>query len=301
MRKRLAALALLLALCSGLCGCGRSAAAAIAAPERPPASAAPLPEREDPAGCTPVPVYFDTLLSARGYEKLGSLFVPMNALGRYLGQETEWSGDGESFTLQIGPLRVQGERGREYFSASGRYVYAPEGWLTHEGALYLSERAADKLFQLASWQDEAGLHFGTDGAELLRGGENYYELNFPEEELYWLSHIINAEAKGEPLAGQIAVGNVVMNRVRSERFPDTVFEVIYDTEHAIQFEPVALGGIREDPCEQALIASYLVLEGANIVGDCLYFVNPEYGSYWFDSALELQAVIGHHNFYTDKE
>ena len=50
-----------------------------------------------------------------------------------------------------------------------------------------------------------------------------------------------------------------------------------------------------------MIASYLVLEGANVVGDCLYFVNPAYGSAWFDNTLELRATIGHHNFYADKD
>ena len=101
----------------------------------------------------------------------------------------------------------------------------------------------------------------------------------------------------EPLEGQIGVGNVVMNRVNDPRFPGNVFSVIYDTEHTIQFEPIALGGIREDPTEQAQLAAWLVLEGANTVGDSLYFVNPAYGSWWFDSALQLVTAIGNHNFY----
>ena len=88
-----------------------------------------------------------------------------------------------------------------------------------------------------------------------------------------------------------------MNRVRDPRFPGDVFGVIYDTEHTIQFEPIALGGIREEPGEQAMIAACLVLEGADTVGDSLYFVNPASGSGWFDANLELVAVIGNHNFY----
>ena len=299
MRKRIAALGLLLCLC--LTGCAAKTDAVIRMPERPAASVEPPAKKEDPADCTPVPVYFDALLAARGLEKLGTLFVPVGALCRYAGLETEWSGDEKSFSFRAASLRLAGEAGTGYLKKKKKNVYAPEGWLIHAGELYLSERALDKLFSLSSARDEAGLHLDFADFEPLKGGDNYYELNYPEEELYWLSHIISAEARFEPLAGQIAVGNVVMNRVMSEDFPDTVFEVIYDTEHVIQFEPVALGGIREDPSEQAVIASYLVLEGASTVGDCLYFVNPEFGSYWFDSALELQAVIGHHNFYTDKD
>ncbi|MEI3102536.1 MAG: cell wall hydrolase, partial [Oscillospiraceae bacterium] len=67
--------------------------------------------------------------------------------------------------------------------------------------------------------------------------EDYYELNYPSEELFWLSQIIHAEAWQQPLAGQIGVGNVVMNRVNSPDFPSTVFDVIFDMDHNIvQFE-----------------------------------------------------------------
>jgi len=300
MRKRLAALALV--FCLALAGCGRGAAqAVISVPERPAASLPPLAVRAAGTAYKPVPVYFDALLSARGLEKGGECFVPVGPLCSLAGYTPAWSGDETGFTLNIGALRVEGAAGQEYLTASGRYLYAPGGWIIAGEELYLPETVADKLFRLRSERDGDGLHLDCGELELLRGGENYYELNYPEEELYWLSHIINAEAKFEPLAGQIAVGNVVMNRVKSELFPNTVFEVIYDNEHVIQFEPVGLGGIRQDPTEEAVIASYLVLEGANVVGDCLYFVNPEYGSGWFDSALELRCVIGHHNFYADKD
>ena len=143
----------------------------------------------------------------------------------------------------------------------------------------------------------ARLELSTDKLAVISGGANYYELNYDAELLYWLPQIINAEAKFEPLAGQIGVGNVVMNRLSSPDFPDTIFEVIYDTEHTIQFEPISTGGIFMEPTEQATIAAYLCLEGCSTVGDCLYFVNPDYGSGWFDSSLELVETIGHHNFY----
>ena len=55
-------------------------------------------------------------------------------------------------------------------------------------------------------------------------------------DLYWLSRIISAEAKGEPLAGQIAVGNVVLNRTRSAAFPNTVKDVIFDKKYGAKRE-----------------------------------------------------------------
>ena len=48
------------------------------------------------------------------------------------------------------------------------------------------------------------------------------------EDLYWLSRIISAEARGEPFIGQLAVGTVVINRTRSNYYPDTIYKVIFD-------------------------------------------------------------------------
>lgn len=58
---------------------------------------------------------------------------------------------------------------------------------------------------------------------------------------YWLSRIISAESQGEPLEGQIAVGNVVLNRVESDQFPDTIAGVVFDQKYAVQ---VGAGGKR---------------------------------------------------------
>lgn len=298
MRKA-AALLLALLLLTG-CAAGEQPAPTPQPTEAPALLSLPA-EKEAAAGAEDMPLTMDGLLLAKAWYRNGCCYVPVRALCVFFDREMSWSGDEESFALHIDNLSVHGTRGQEYFTAAGRYVWAPEGWLVREGELYLPSRAVQKLFHVDALFDETGaIAFSSAHMRLLSGGADYYELNFPPDDVYWLSHIISAEARFEPLDGQIGVGNVVMNRVKSELFPGTVFDVIYDTEHTIQFEPIALGGIREDPAEQAVIAAYLVLEGANTVGDSLYFVNPAYGSYWFDSALELTAVIGNHNFYTDK-
>ena len=136
---------------------------------------------------------------------------------------------------------------------------------------------------------------------MLLAGEDYYDTHFDMELVYWLPQIINAESRGQPLEGMIGVGNVVMNRMESELFPSRITSVLYDREYAIQFEPVQNGSIKSEPEEMAYIASWLCLEGYNTVEDCLYFVNPAYGSGWFDRDLELYKAIGEHNFYRLKD
>ena len=246
-----------------------------------------------------MPVYIDGLLSARA-EILGeTIFLPPEAVCAVAGLSMSWSEDNGTLTLSVPGAVLTGHRGDGYFEADGRYIYAPDGWLIRGDVLYLPSDAVERLFgvkvNVSAKRDR--LELSTEKLSVISGGANYYELNYDAEMLYWLPQIINAEAKFEPLAGQIGVGSVVMNRLSSPDFPDTIFEVIYDTEHTVQFEPISTGGIYQEPTEQATIAAYLCLEGYNTVGDCLYFVNPEFGSGWFDSSLELVETIGHHNFY----
>ena len=91
-------------------------------------------------------------------------------------------------------------------------------------------------------------------------------------ELDLLAAIIQCEAGGESHEGKVAVGAVVLNRVRSGQFPDNITDVVYQSG---QFSPVASGilsnvlaqGARSDCYEAARDA----LAGENPVGDCLYF------------------------------
>ena len=244
-----------------------------------------------------MPVYIDGLLSARAYVSGKTVFLPPEAVCAAAGLSMNWSEDNGTLTLSVPSAVLTGLKGNGYFEADERYIYAPDGWLVKGDVLYLPSDAVERLFGIEVSVSAERMELSTEDLAVISGGANYYELNYDAELLYWLPQIINAEAKFEPLAGQIGVGNVVMNRLSSPDFPDTIFEVIYDMEHTVQFEPISTGGIFQEPTEQATIAAYLCLEGCSTVGDCLYFVNPDYGSGWFDSSLELVETIGHHNFY----
>lgn len=77
--------------------------------------------------------------------------------------------------------------------------------------------------------------------------------NYNADDLYWLARIISAESRGESLDGKIAVGNVVLNRVASSDFPDTIYGVIFDDRWGGQFEPVRNGTIYQTPTEDSVL------------------------------------------------
>lgn len=123
--------------------------------------------------------------------------------------------------------------------------------------------------------------------------------NERSEDLYWLSRIIHSEAQGESYKGKVAVGNVIMNRVDSELFPNTIKEVIFDKRDGYtQFSPVIDGTIYNSPDAESIRAAKEILEGSKPVGDALYFLNPRKSTnFWIVNNRAYVATIGLHDFY----
>lgn len=116
-----------------------------------------------------------------------------------------------------------------------------------------------------------------------------------QEDLYWLARVIASEAKGESMEGQVAVGAVIMNRVRDPRFPKTIKEVIFAKG---QFDPVRYGSIDQPPSESAVDAAKRVLQGENPVPEALYFYNPTIATDQWIRSLRVVKRIGNHVFAT---
>lgn len=102
------------------------------------------------------------------------------------------------------------------------------------------------------------------------------EISFAEGDRYLLANLIYCEAGNQPFEGQVGVGAVVMNRVMSSVFPDTVVGVIYQNN---QFSPVASGrlalALSEDRATaDCYRAADQAMKGATTVGNCLFFRTP---------------------------
>ncbi len=102
------------------------------------------------------------------------------------------------------------------------------------------------------------------------------EVSFAEGDLKLLANLIYCEAGGEPYAGQLAVGSVVINRVLSSRYPDTVLGVIYQKS---QFSPVGSGRLElaltyDRATADCYRAAEEAMSGVTNVGNCVYFRTP---------------------------
>lgn len=192
----------------------------------------------------------------------------------------------EGLTMEIQP-------GANYLTANGRCLYIPHGVQVSGSILTVPVRTLGRALGLdVSWDS------ATNTVSLTANGSGPIEdasLAYSEDDLYWLSHIIFAESGNQPLAGQIAVGNVIMNRVRSPLFPNTIYEVIHQKS---QFSPVKNGTINLTPRELSVIAAKLVLDGANTAGSSVYFINPKVsGNSWVARTRTHVTTIAAHAFY----
>lgn len=124
-----------------------------------------------------------------------------------------------------------------------------------------------------------------------------------EEELEVLQRIVEAEAGNEDEDGKLLVANVVLNRVDSDSFPDTVTEVVFQQSKGVtQFSPVASGRIHTvKVSEETIAAVERALSGEDISQGALYFAARKYASSkkmrWFDEKLTFLFRHGGHEFY----
>ena len=152
------------------------------------------------------------------------------------------------------------------------------------------ERAAAEDSGVAETAEEAAAETG-----------RIYEVS--EEDYDALLRLVEAEASGEDIKGKLLVANVVLNRVKSGAFPDTIKEVIYQRQNGrAQFSPVATGKIdRVAVSEETVEAVERALCGEDESAGALYFVAPAYADagnhQWFRDNLTLLFSYEGHEFY----
>lgn len=108
--------------------------------------------------------------------------------------------------------------------------------------------------------------------------ETETERTYSENDLYVLSHIISAEAGNCGDGMLIAVGSVILNRTEDDRFPDTIEEVVFQTDPSVQYAPTVNGSYWNEPTDDAVkVAKMLLEEGSQLPADVIYQSNEILG------------------------
>lgn len=189
-------------------------------------------------------------------------------------------------------LNLTVQAGASYIVANGRYLYAKGSLILLNNSVAAPVRLLARVFNLdVDYDGETRTvllnHSGEDAYIL--SGDSYYDA----DTLYWLSRIIYAESGNQILDGKIAVGNVVMNRVNSPKFPNNIYDVLYQKN---QFSPAGSGSLKRTPNAESVIAAKLVLDGAEVVPTALFFSRAGLSCYASRNRAYV-TTIGAHAFY----
>ena len=179
-----------------------------------------------------------------------------------------------------------------YIVANGRYLYAKGSIVMLDNCVAVPLRMLANVFNLDVDYDAAAhaalLAHGQGDSAYIQSGDSYYDA----DSLYWLSRIIYAESGNQVLDGKIAVGNVVMNRVNSSLFPNNIYDVLNQKN---QFSPASTLSKRT-PNSESVVAAKLVMDGAQVVPDALFFARAGLSCYASRNRPYV-TTIGAHAFY----
>jgi N-acetylmuramoyl-L-alanine amidase len=250
---------------------------------------------------TVVPIIFDgeRILSDLPARLIDSTtFIPLAEFVReVIDEETEAEIElyENTLTIELPGLHITATYRQIYIVANGRFLFAPAGCRMIDGEMFVPIRPVAQAFGFTvNWCSESSSVNLVPEYDFIKCGSEFYD----EEDLYWLARIIRIESHNEPFLGKIGVGNVIVNRVNSSAFSaSSVRAVIFDRAHAVQFPPAHTAAMTaRDPCPDCIAAAKLALEGANVVGNALYF-NERWLNSWARRNRPYVTTIGNHNFF----
>ncbi|MBQ7293348.1 MAG: cell wall hydrolase [Clostridia bacterium] len=224
-------------------------------------------------------------------------YVPFRAFCDAMGgAKVTWDASTRTAKAAANGVTVYAKQGALYLQANDRYFYTVEPIANIDGTLFVPVRPMAKAFGLElEWDQSLRAVLLESGGKKPTSGSSFYK----SDEVLWLSRIIHAESSGEPFRGKIAVGNVVLNRVRSPQYPNTIYGVIFDRKHGTQFSPVSFGTIYNTPSAESVIAAKICLEGYSISEKALFFMNPRLATTsWIAQNRPYLFTIGNHLFYS---
>ncbi len=235
-----------------------------------------------------------TRLSVSAIKINGKDYIPFRAAANALGASYTYDSKTKTSVMRLSGLAVSATDGNYAVMANDRPLFAMTPTvIMSDGRMYIPADAFAKATGLSLSSDGGAVKL-TGSVKPLAAASKYYR----EDEVFWLARIIHAESSGEPLIGKIAVGNVVLNRVRSAYYPNTIYGVIFDRKYGVQFSPVSNGAIYNTPSYASYLAAKICLEGFDLSEGSFFFLRPEHStSSWIPDSREYVFTVGKHDFY----
>lgn len=232
------------------------------------------------------------------YLKNGNTMVSLRDFGEIFNADVLWNEKTSTATVKTDTKTISVTKNKSNATVNGKSYKLGTSAVIANDRVYVPLRfLAENLGAKVNWNSSticADLSAGTASVPPHLAGNAPYTA----DELYWLSKIVSAESAGEINSGKVAVANVILNRVESEDFPDTIYGVIFDKKYGVQFTPTVDGAIYKTPTTESVTAAKRALLGEDVSRDCLYFLNPKTATNsWIVKNRKFYRTIGNHDFY----
>lgn len=225
-----------------------------------------------------------------------SVYVPLRSIAESLGAEVDWLPEDQAVEVTNATQHVRLWLGLEQATVNGEVVKLEKVPFAEAGRTFVPIRfLSESLGMNVNWVQATRSVTIASSVEAMAPKA---VINYSAEDKKWLALIIEAEAGGEPLEGKIAVGAVIINRVQSDLFPNTITDVIFEKSYGYyQYTPVETKYIyKVEPSKETYEAVDRALSGEDPSEGALYFFNPKHTtSQWLKSRKVIKD-IGAHRF-----
>lgn len=233
-------------------------------------------------------------LPVKGLKINGKAYIPFRSAASAIGASYSYNSADRSSVMNASGLYLKAGDGCYTVYANDRALFSESPVvIMSDGRMYIPAEIFAKAVGMTLSVSEEIVSISGKYSPILHASKFYRE-----DEVFWLARIIHAESRGEPLFGKIAVGNVVLNRVKSSAYPNTIYGVIFDRKYGVQFSPVLDGTIYNTPDFNSILAAKICLDGYMISPEFLFFLEPSHStSSWIPKNREYLFTIGKHDFY----
>ena len=223
----------------------------------------------------------------------GTTFVSLSVMARQLDSAAQVTWDGAVMTVTTPQLTLTAQAGELYMVANGRYLYIQQTVQDlGDGHISVPLRTVAKAFGATiGYNGSTGVVTVARGSGTIQNGDSFYN----QDDLFWLSRVIHRESGNQPMKGKMAVGNVVLNRVASPAFPNSVEGVLAQKNQFTSYRTGAMAST--NPSQNSIIAAKLVLDGGVVeeTRGALFFDSTS--NSWASRNMRHIATIGGHKFY----
>lgn len=225
----------------------------------------------------------------------GTTYIPLRAFSDAIGGVVSWDEVQEAATMEKDGHVFVFYTGKDHCLIDGIENNHPS--IMYKDLTFIPVRAVSETLNYnVSWDEfYLTVKIVAEGVDV---PEECKDRTYTYEDALYLGKIIQIESGYSLFDIKLGVGRVVFNRAKTAGFPDTVKEVIFDSRYGVQFPPVFTDAINRTPSKESMIAAKCAMNGVNLVGNSLYFIETRNAkSSWAHNNRPHYINIGSMSFY----